>query len=240
LRSIWIWAASAALICTWAVRVAVVRALDRDPLRRRTAREFRRLGPALGKVNPWRIHVSGHENLDPKKTYVVVSNHQSLADIPLLAHVEFDAKWLGKAELFRVPVLGWMMRLAGDVPVTRSDPRQAAKALLQCGRLLRQGCSVVFFPEGTRSRDGSLLPFNEGPFQLAIREKRPVLPFLIEGSGAALPRNTWVFGGTQNLYLRVLPEIPVGSPEFASPAALRDAARNRIGEALARLREERG
>ena len=131
---------------------------------------------------------------DPKQVYVIVSNHQSLADIPLICNLRFDAKWLAKAELFRLPFAGWMMRWAGDIPVERADRRKAAQALLQCVRCLRGGCSVMFFPEGTRSPDGEVQAFNDGPFQLALREKVPVLPLAVEGSGAALPRNSWLFG----------------------------------------------
>src|ERR1039458_10831654 len=80
---------------------------------------------------------------------VIVSNHQSLADIPVISHLKLDTKWLAKAELFRLPFLGWMLRMAGDVPIERSDRRKAATALLQCARYLRQRCSVVLFPEGT-------------------------------------------------------------------------------------------
>jgi 1-acyl-sn-glycerol-3-phosphate acyltransferase len=86
---------------------------------------------------------------------------------------------------------------------------RAPKALLQCARYLRQHCSVVFFPEGTRSPDRHVLPFNEGPFQLAIREHIPILPLVVDGSGAALPRNSWIFGSTQDIYLRILEAVSV-------------------------------
>jgi 1-acyl-sn-glycerol-3-phosphate acyltransferase len=236
LRSIWIWTASAVLILFWALLLGVVRLFDRDPLRLRTARWFRRLGRLLAKVNPWRIQISGLENLKPDQVYVIVSNHQSLADIPLIAHLILDTKWLAKAELFRLPFVGWMMRMSGDVPVERSDSRKAAKALLQCARYLRQGISVVFFPEGTRSKDGKMLPFNEGPFQLAIREKRPVLPLVVEGSGTALPKNSWLFGGTQNIQLRVLEAVSVEGWNTRQSAELRDEVRVRIVQELDRLR----
>lgn len=85
-------------------------------------------------------------------------------DIPLITNLKLDAKWLAKAELFDFPLMGWMLRMAADVPVDRSNRRKAAHALLQCARYLRNGCSMVFFPEGTRSPDGEVLPFNEGPF----------------------------------------------------------------------------
>src|SRR3974390_1865291 len=145
LRSIWIWGASATLILAWLPLVSLVWVLERDPRHLRATRLFRFLGRLLAKVNPWRLHITGAERIDRKQVYVVVSNHQSLADIPLIAHLSLDTKWLGKAELFRVPVIGWMMRLVGDVAVERSDRRKAAQALLRCAAYLRQHVSVMFF-----------------------------------------------------------------------------------------------
>jgi 1-acyl-sn-glycerol-3-phosphate acyltransferase len=237
IRSLWIWTATAALMLFWCGLLGAVWLFDRDPLRRRTARWFRRLGWALARVNPWRIHFSGLENLITDRPCVIVANHQSLADIPVFAHLRVDAKWLGKAELYRLPVIGWMMRMAGDVPVERGDRVKAARALMQCARVLRQGCSVFCFPEGTRSRDGNLLPFNAGPFQMAIREGVPVLPLVVEGSGAALPRNTWLFGPSQDVYVRVLEAVPTGGWETGRSGELRDAVRQRMADALARLRQ---
>jgi 1-acyl-sn-glycerol-3-phosphate acyltransferase len=238
LRTAWIWTASAVLILIWTPLLGGIRLFDHEPRRLRTGRWFRRLGRALAGVNPWRIHISGGENLDASQVYVVVSNHQSLADIPLIAHLKLDTKWLAKAELFRVPLLGWMLRMSGDVPVERSDRRKSATALLQCARYLRQRCSVVFFPEGTRSPDRQVLPFNEGPFRLAIREHIPILPLVVDGSGAALPRNSWMFGGTQDLYLRVLEAVPVDGWNIQQVAALRDAVRQKIVDELNRRRPE--
>ncbi len=214
--------------------MAAIRVADRDPLRRRTARWFRYLGRALAVINPWKLRISGTGHVEPGGTYVVVSNHQSLADIPVLSHLDLDTKWLAKAELFRMPVIGWMLRMAGDVPVERGDRSVGARALLRCGRYLRQKCSVVFFPEGTRSRTGEVLPFNEGPFQLAIREKIPILPLVVAGSGDALPRNTWIFGPSQDISLTILEPV---SPEGWKSGALRDAVREQIIGELQRLRK---
>jgi 1-acyl-sn-glycerol-3-phosphate acyltransferase len=233
LRSLRIWSASAFLIVSWMPLVALVRLFDRGPLRLRTARFFRRLGPALAVVNPWRLHITGRDFIQNGETYVVVSNHQSLADIPLVAHIGLDAKWLAKAELFRIPVVGWMMSMSGDVAVERGDRRKAGHALLQCARYLRQRCSVVFFPEGTRSRTGDVLPFNDGPFQLAIREKVRVLPVAVEGTGSALPRTTWLFGPVQDIYLSVLEPV---SSEGRQVAELRENVRSRIAAEVTRLR----
>ena len=236
LRSLWIWAASASLVLLWVPVLGTVRLFDRDPMHLRTARWFRRLGRAIARVNPWRLHISGREHLDPGQVYVIVSNHQSLADIPLITHLRIDAKWLAKAELFRLPIVGWQLRMAGDIPVERTDSRKAAKALLQCARYLRKGCSVVFFPEGTRSHDGEVLPFNEGPFQLALREKVPVLPLVVEGSGAALPRHSWLFGATQDIHLRVLAPILGEDRHVKQSGEFCDLVRQRIIAELQRLR----
>lgn len=235
LRSVWIWGATSAMVLLWVPLLWIVRLFDRDPLRRPTARWFRRLGPAVARVNPaWRVHVSGTEHIAPGQVYVAVSNHQSLADIPLVAHLGMEAKWLAKAELLDVPVFGWMMKISGDVGVDRADRRKAARALLQCARYLRSQVSVMFFPEGTRSRTGEVLPFNDGPFQLAIRENTPVLPLVVEGTGTALPRATWLFGDAQDIHLRVLEPIPAGT--YSDIGELREAARQQIADELKRMR----
>jgi len=235
-RSIWIWTISATLVVLWAPVLGVIWVFDQDPLRLRTGRWFRHLGRLLVKVNPWQIQISGQEHLNANHVYIIVSNHQSMADIPLLAQLKLDTKWLAKAELFRVPVLGWMLRMAGDIPVERSAPRQGAKAMLRCAKYLRQRCSIVFFPEGARSLDGEVQPFSEGAFQLAIREHVPILPVVVDGTGKALPLKTWLFGKNQDIRLRVLEAVPVDGWDMKQSAALRDAVRQKIIDELYRLR----
>jgi 1-acyl-sn-glycerol-3-phosphate acyltransferase len=235
LKSVWIWGITAALILAWIPLMAVVGLTDRSAMRLRSARWFRRLGPLVSKANPaWRLHLSGLGNFSRDRAYVFVANHQSLADIPLISHLRQDSKWLGKAELFRIPIFGWFMRLAGDIAVDRNDRRKAAQALLKCASYLRRGCSVVFFPEGTRSRDGQILPFNDGPFQLALREQVPVVPVVVEGTGNALPRSSWLFSERSDMYLHVLP--PVSPEGWTTPAELRDAVRRQMIDQLQTLR----
>ena len=194
---------------------------------------MRRLGRMLGRVNPWRLHLKGEQNIRPGQAYVIVSNHQSLADIPLLCYLRTDTKWMAKAELFKIPVVGWLMSMAGDVRVERGNARKAAQALLECGKCLRAGSSVVMFPEGTRSLDGQLLPFFDGPFQLAIREQSPVLPVVVNGTLGALPRHTWLFGGTLDISLTVLPEVSVAGYSTKQAAQLRDLVREQMAQGLA-------
>lgn len=236
LRSVWIWTASAALVVLWVPVLGLIWTFDKE-LRLRTGRWFRRLGRMLSRVNPWHIEITGREHMKADQVYVIVSNHQSLADIPLLSHLRLDTKWLAKAELFRVPLFGWMLRMAGDVPVDRSVPRQGARAMLRCAKYLRQRCSVVFFPEGGRSPNGEVQPFNEGAFQLAIREQVPILPLVVEGTGQALPSKTWLWGKSRAIQLRVLEAIPVEGWGVKESAALRDAVRQKIVDELDRLRQ---
>ena len=195
LRSAWIWCASAVIIVAWLPMLAVSRLFERDPVRYRTGRLFRTVGIALAKANPsWRIEVSGEKIDNPRKPYVVVSNHQSMADIPIVSHLPWEMKWLGKAELFRLPIIGWMMKLSGDIPVERGDRRKSAQAFLRALKYLEQHCSVMFFPEGTRSIDGRVQRFADGAFQLAIKAKTAILPVALDGSFDCLPKKSWKFG----------------------------------------------
>jgi 1-acyl-sn-glycerol-3-phosphate acyltransferase len=163
---------------------------------------------------------------------VIVSNHQSFVDIPVISHLGIDAKWLAKAELFAVPGFGWMMRMAGDIPVRRTDRRSSARAVLRSAKYLRDGCSVVFFPEGTRSPDGRVLPFNDGPFQLAIREGVPVLPLVVSGSGEALPRDSWQFGPSREIELHVRPPVSTEGLTAKDAHRLQESVRELIAQQL--------
>lgn len=236
LRSLWMWIGGTALVLAWTPIFAAVRLMDQKPLRLRTGRCFRRLGRLLARMNPWHIRISGSEHVDTNQVYVIVSNHQSIADIPVISHLRHDTKWLAKAELFRIPIVGWMLRMAGDISIERSNPRQAATALLQCAQYLRQRCSVVFFPEGTRSSDGELLEFNDGPFRLAIREKVSILPLVVHGSGDALPKGSPFIGGTEDIFLHILKPISVEGWTAKQASMLRDAVRQSMADELDRLR----
>ena len=118
----------------------------------------------------------------------------------------------------------------------RSDPHQSAKALVQCARYLRHRCSVGVFPEDTRSPDGRVLPFNDGALRLAIREQVPLLPVVLEGAGSALPKNSCLFQGTQDIHLRILPAVPVEGWNTSQSSVLREIVRQRMIEELDRLR----
>ena len=233
LRSALIWCAIVLLILIWLPLLAAIALFDRDPVRYRTGRWFRRLGVAMTRVNPaWRLSVGGYVPENPRNPYMVVSNHQSMADIPLISHVPWEMKWVGKKELFRLPIIGWMMKMAHDIPVDRSDRRSGARMMLRVVKTLEQHCSVIMFPEGTRSMDGRVGRFNDGAFHLAVKAGVPVLPVVVEGSHGCLPKKTWMFGPV-NIRLEVLPPVPADS----DPIALRDTVRSLIIAKLAEWRK---
>lgn len=237
LRSLWAWAAITTLIVTWLPLLAVIRLFDRDPAHYRTGYWFRRLGCYMTRVNPsWRVQVSGYRVDDPRRPYVVVSNHQSLADIPVISCLPWEMKWVAKSELFRIPFVGWMMRLAGDIEVDRADPKSRSRVLLGVRRYLQNKCSVMFFPEGTRSRDGRVLDFNEGAFMLAIKEQIPILPVVVDGTRGALPKHSWRFGEAPDVRVHVLPPVETTGLTRADGSRICREIRARIIEELASWR----
>ncbi len=229
IQSALIWAAEVGLILLWLPLLAVVRLFDRDPAHYTTGRLFRLLGNAMTRVNPlWRVHIEGAFPDDPRLPYVVVSNHQSNADIPVVCRLPWEMKWVAKAELFKLPVAGWMMRLAGDIPVNRNDRASRTRVLTTAKQVLKHRCSVMFFPEGTRSRDGRVRRFQTGAFRLAIEAGVPILPLAIDGTRDALPKNGWKFGNAIDAYLKVLPPIPTDGLNPSDADELAAQVRDRI------------
>ena len=236
-RSLWVWFAITVLILLWLPLLAIVRVFDRDPAHYATGRWFRRLGSAMTRVNPlWKITVLGLPAVITRKSLVIVSNHQSLADIPVLSRLPWEMKWVAKRELFRLPVVGWMMRLAGDIPLERGDARSGARVLVNAGRYLKNNCPVFIFPEGTRSHTGLIGRFTEGPFHLAVAHKVPILPILIEGTRDALPKRSWRFGSISDITVTLLPEVSTADLSRADVGAIRDRIRGMLCEQLAAAR----
>ncbi|HEX2251018.1 MAG TPA: lysophospholipid acyltransferase family protein [Gemmatimonadales bacterium] len=198
---------------------------------------FRRIGPVMATLNPlWRFRYSGVMPNDPRRPYVVVSNHESFADILLISHLPWEMKWLSKAELFRIPVMGWMMWLAGDIPVKRGFGPSAIEAMERCRDALRKRVSVMIFPEGTRSKTANLLPFKDGAFRLAIEAGVPILPLALWGTGTALPKHGWRFGRSA-AEVRVLEPVETGGLTLADVPELKARVREmivRTRDALAR------
>lgn len=214
LKSILIWIGIAILIVVWLPLLAITRIFDRDEAHYHTGRLFRLLGKSISKLNPnWKITISGNVDIDDRHPYVIVCNHLSQADIPLISNLSWEMKWVAKKELFNTPVVGWMMKLAGDISVDRKALNRKRKTLQNASEYLSKQCSVIFFPEGTRSRNGKLNRFTRGAFELAIREGVPVLPMVIDGTQTCLPKRSWKFGTANHIKLRVME--PVDTAEFS-------------------------
>ena len=206
-----------------------------DPGRYTVGRVFRYIGVIVERLNPlWRLRLSGVHIANPRHPYVVVSNHESFADILLISNLPWEMKWLSKAELFRIPLLGWMMRIAGDVPVRRGFGPSAVEAIEQCRQILRNHVSVMIFPEGTRSATGRMLPFKDGAFRLAVEAGVPVLPLVIAGTGTALPKKGWKMGRS-HAEVRVLEPVPTEGLTLDDVAGLRNRVRKLIEETRATM-----
>jgi len=140
-----------------------------------------------------KVTVKGISNIDPAKSYIYMCNHQSNFDIPvLLAYLPAESKWLAKAELFKIPVFGYAMKRAGYISIDRSNRKSAFESLKRASRIIREGVSVLIFPEGTRSKDGSIIEFKKGGFVLAVDSGVPVIPIIIHGTRAIMPKKQMI------------------------------------------------
>lgn len=192
--SVWSWFVfgTCILLCLPVMAVVWLVTAPFDPSRYWAGYLFRKVPVVHQKLNPlWTFRVGGTMPADPRNPYVVVSNHESFVDILLISHLRWEMKWLSKRENFKIPVAGWLMRMARDIELDRKDPASAAKAMVQCRHRLDDGVSVMIFPEGTRSTSGDLLPFKDGAFRLAIEAGVPVLPLAVHGAADALRAHDW-------------------------------------------------
>ena len=160
-----------------------------------------------------RVVVKGREHVAKGQPYVITSNHQSMLDIMLLYNVPLYFRWVSKRETYRMPLVGQLLRLHGDVSIRRGDPGSARKMMQDCSALLRQRISIMIFPEGTRSKTGQVGRFKEGAFALAKANSVPVLPVVIDGSRSFFGGKGWGFNVRQRFQVTILP--PISAEEVA-------------------------
>ncbi|HYA94098.1 MAG TPA: lysophospholipid acyltransferase family protein [Thermodesulfobacteriota bacterium] len=173
-----------------------------------------------GKVallaNRVKVRIEGTELLDGKGPYIFMSNHQGYYDIfALLGHLAYQFKWLAKKELFAIPFLGWTMAAVGYISIDRGGTRDTVEAMNEAAQKIRDGMSVVIFPEGSRSPDGLIQPFKKGGFTLAIKSKVPIVPVAISGSRDIMPKDKLTATRGE---IRIL----VGHPIETESCALKD------------------
>lgn len=165
---------------------------------------------AIFGINPfWRIKIVGRENITKGVPYVVVTNHQSMLDIPIMYCLPFNFKWVSKKEVARMPIFGWVLRMHGDIMIERGAASSAKKMINDGCEHLELGTSVIIFPEGTRSKDGNVGRFKEGAFLLAKSAGVGVLPCIIDGTGSA--NKGWRLTIPHSFTVTILP--PISSEE---------------------------
>jgi len=167
----------------------------------------------LWAMPAWSVTARGRSKIRNSETYIVVSNHQSQLDILVAFRLFFPFKWVSKAEVFKLPFIGWNMVLNRYIKLKRGDKESIQKMMAACEHSLSQGNSLYFFPEGTRSRTGIMKEFKTGAFILAQKMKCPILPIVINGTRTALPKHSLNFHGRQKIHIEVLDKIPYA--EFA-------------------------
>jgi 1-acyl-sn-glycerol-3-phosphate acyltransferase len=197
-------------------------------------RAGRNWGRSLIAANGLHVRVEGMDRLAPGQSYVFASNHTSFADIwVLFAHLPGSVRFVAKKELLSIPIFGQALRARGEIPINRTNLRDAFAAYDEAAERLQSGLSAIVFVEGTRSRDGKLHEFKKGPFVLAIRAGVPIVPVFIEGTFEALPPGGW--------YVRRRPiTLKIGEPIATAGCGLddRDALMQRTRAAMLELKAE--
>ena len=146
----------------------------------------------LLKASCLRVRVSSEAELDPKASYVLLSNHQSLFDIPvLLSTVPGQVRMMAKRSLFRIPIFGWGLAFGGFIPIDRGDRSTAKQSFSSALAKIKNGTSILLFPEGTRALTDTLLPFQRGGFLIAMKTGLPIVPVGIRGTRAVQHKGNW-------------------------------------------------
>lgn len=151
--------------------------------------------------------VIGAENIDPKERYVIALNHNSMVDILCLYKIPLVFKWVSKKEVYRIPIVGRLLLMHGDIVINRASAKEAMQLVHTKGKeWLAKGASVSIFPEGTRSKDGEIHNFKAGAFILAKDAGVPILPIVLDGTTTLTKRG--LVNWRNKITIRVLPPIP--------------------------------
>jgi 1-acyl-sn-glycerol-3-phosphate acyltransferase len=234
--SLLFWAACVLLVLLWTPLIAAYRlaTFRSDPDRYRVGYLFHRIAVVAARMNPfWDFRVIDGVHPDPRRPYVFVANHASNADPFLVAKVPWEMKWLSKKSIFDIPLLGWMMLVAGDVEIDRGNKESAREAMKEMRERLDRRLSVIIFPQGTRSPDGTVGAFRDGAFRLAIEAGVDVVPLAVSGTAESLPKGSIAFKKT-SATLTVLPPVSTKGLTVEDAPALAEKVRAEIAAAVSR------
>lgn len=186
----------------------------------------------LARLTLVKVEIDGLELIDPTRSYVVVANHQSQFDIPLIyGYCGLDLRWVMKAEVGKIPFVAVGCRAIGHIFIDRADPESARDAINRAVQRLQPGTGMLFFPEGTRSRSGRLLPFKKGAFRVALDQQMDILPMTVIGTRDVLPADSMrLCPGT--VRLKIHPPVSTAGISTTELDRLRAEVRQTIASAL--------
>lgn len=188
IRSIYLWIAMILTTIVIGIPIHIIMLFSRrDDLVHELASLWARTLAWFSRIH---LEIEGKENIYRDGPVIMIANHQGLFDILVIySAVNIQFRWMAKASLFRIPIVGTAMRGAGCIPVERSDRKLALKSLYDAAEDVRNGKSVIVFPEGTRGNpDGTMLEFKKGAFLLAKKAKVTLQPITVDGTHQIAPR----------------------------------------------------
>lgn len=187
----------------------------------------------------WKRKIKGLENIDKSKSYVIVINHNSMADILALYFVPLNFRWVSKREVFRMPYIGPLLSIHGDIAIDRGRGAEAMRKVVEDGKLwVSRGASIAMFPEGTRSKTGEIQRFKMGAFALAKEAGVAILPVVLDGTRDVMKKN-YLFNWRNHLKISVLDPIPAETVASAELSELMTRVHDDMVEELARMRSEK-
>jgi 1-acyl-sn-glycerol-3-phosphate acyltransferase len=237
--SVVIWVYWAVCICIFFLIVALLYIITfpYDRYNRIPNQVLRGLAWMMFKINPgWSFEIKGADPQKISKPTIVVANHQSFLDLPLLYLLPWSMKWVAKKSLFKIPIFGWIIFMTGQIAIDRQS-MQSAQKIDKLVEPIQKGIPAMIFPEGTRTETGNLKRFKKGAFKLARRYNFNILPVVLEGGHQAMPSGNWRIAHHQHFMISVLE--PITTKRFKSEQELEEAVFLLIKEELESLRSTR-
>lgn len=184
----------------------------------------------------WDIDIVGKDKIDKNEKYIMVSNHQSLLDIFLLYVIPLNFRWVSKAEVKRIPIVGWMLSVHGDITIHRGHTESTKKMNREVEKWLDRNVSISIFPEGTRSKDGNIQRFKEGAFVLAKKNGVKILPVVINGNYHVMSKGSWKINPIQKFKVRILDPVSLEDIQTLSSKELSQQVHNRMCKEFEKIR----
>ena len=196
-------------------------------------RTLKGLARSMLMINPgWEFNIEGADAGKVSRPTIVIANHQSFLDLPLLYLLPWSMKWVAKKSLFKIPILGWIIFMTGQIAIERYSLK-SVKKLDYLVQPIQNGIPGMIFPEGTRTEDGNLKSFKNGAFLMAKRYNFNLLPIVHNGGYEAMPTGSWKIKPRQTFKISVLD--PIDPRNFESLEEIKEAAYHNIERELERL-----